>query len=100
MSQSARSKNRRRVQNRGGLALTGRVETLRIAQSSRAESSRLTVSALPASSKSYSFSGQVGDLPSSKQGFDFGMAAHRGTLTGLNTNYGVFLVDYWLKNVE
>ena len=52
------------------------------------------------SSKSYSFSGQVGDLADSKHGYDFGLAAHRGLLSGLGTDYPVFLVDYWVKNVE
>lgn len=36
--------------------------------------------------KSYSFSGQVGDLPNADHGYDFGLMAHRGTL-GLGTDY-------------
>ncbi|HKO50182.1 MAG TPA: hypothetical protein VJV79_20770 [Polyangiaceae bacterium] len=52
------------------------------------------------SSRSYSFSGQVGDLANAKRGYDFGLAAHRGVLSGLGTSYPVFLVDYWVKNVE
>ena len=48
---------------------------------------------------SYNFSGQVGDLPDAKHGYDFGLMAHRGQL-GLGTSYPVFLVDYWVEQVE
>ena len=48
---------------------------------------------------SYSFSGQVGDLPNAKHGYDFGLMAHRGQL-GAGTEYPIFLVDYWVENVE
>ena len=49
--------------------------------------------------KSYNFSGQVGDLPDAKHGYDFGLMAHRGQL-GLGTGYPIFLVDYWVEHVE
>ena len=49
--------------------------------------------------ESYSFSGQVGDLPNAKHGYDFGLMAHRGQL-GLGTGYPIFLVDYWVEHVE
>jgi hypothetical protein len=48
---------------------------------------------------SYSFSGQVGDLPDATHGYDFGLMAHRGQL-GAGTTYPIFLVDYWVENVE
>jgi len=51
-------------------------------------------------SKSYSFSGQVGDLPDATRGYDFGFMAHRGTFPGLATPYDVFLVDYWVENAN
>jgi hypothetical protein len=51
-------------------------------------------------SESYSFAGQVGDLPDATRGYDFGLAVHRGQLGGLSTNYPVFLVDYWVENVR
>lgn len=51
-------------------------------------------------SESYSFSGQVGDLPDTKRGYDFGLVAHRGMLAGVGTDYPVFLVDYWVENVK
>ncbi len=33
-------------------------------------------------------------------GYDFGLMAHQGILAGLNTSYPVFLVDYWVENVQ
>jgi hypothetical protein len=50
--------------------------------------------------ESYSFSGTVADLPDATHGYEFGLMAHRGTLAGLNTSYPVFLVDYWVKDVN
>lgn len=50
--------------------------------------------------ESYNFSGQVGDLPDSKHGYDFGLMVHKGTLAGTNISYPVFLVDYWVQHVE
>ena len=50
-------------------------------------------------SRSYSFDGQVGDLPNATHGYDFGLMAHRGNLAG-RTDYPAFLVDYWVQNVE
>jgi len=50
-------------------------------------------------SKSYSFAGQVGDLPNTNRGYEFGLMAHRGAIAG-RTDYPVFLVDYWVNNVE
>ena len=50
--------------------------------------------------KSYSFAGQVGDLPDATHGYDFGLMAHAGMLAGLSTSYPVFLVDYWVENVQ
>ncbi|MEI9938455.1 MAG: VCBS repeat-containing protein [Pseudomonadota bacterium] len=50
--------------------------------------------------QSYSFSGQVGDLPDAKRSYQFGLMAHRGQLAGLSTNYPVFLVDYWVTNLQ
>ena len=49
---------------------------------------------------SYNFSGQVGDLPNAKHGYEFGLMAHRGQLSGLGTDYPVFLVDYWVEKLE
>jgi hypothetical protein len=51
-------------------------------------------------SQSYSFAGTVADLPDAMHGYDFGLMAHRGVLAGLNTSYPVFLVDYWVENVQ
>jgi len=50
--------------------------------------------------ESYSFAGQVGDLSDATHGYDFGLAVHRGHLGGLSTDYPVFLVDYWVENVQ
>ena len=50
--------------------------------------------------ESYSFAGQVADLPDATRGYDFGLMAHRGMLAGLGTSYPVFLVDYWVENVQ
>lgn len=51
-------------------------------------------------SQSYNFAGQVGDLPDAKRGYDFGLMVHKGTLAGNAESYPVFLVDYWVENVE
>jgi hypothetical protein len=51
-------------------------------------------------SQSYSFAGTVADLPDTTHGYDLGLMAHKGMLTGLNTSYPVFLVDYWVENVN
>jgi hypothetical protein len=50
-------------------------------------------------SQSYSFDGQVGDLPDAKRGYDFGLMAHKGMLAG-RIDYPAFLVDYWVENVQ
>ena len=50
--------------------------------------------------QSYNFAGQVGDLPDSKHGYDFGLMVHKGVLAGTSTTYPAFLVDYWVQNVK
>jgi hypothetical protein len=47
-------------------------------------------------SQSYNFAGQVGDLPSAAQGYQFGLMVHKGVLAGTSTSYPAFLVDYWV----
>ena len=50
-------------------------------------------------SKSYSFAGQVGDMPNTSRGYEFGLMAHRGVIAG-RTDYPVFVVDYWVPSVD
>jgi hypothetical protein len=50
--------------------------------------------------QSYNFAGQVGDLPNATHGYDFGLMAHQGMLAGTTELYPVFLVDYWVANVQ
>jgi len=47
-------------------------------------------------SESYSFAGQVADLPDINRGYKFGLMAHRGLIAG-KTDYPVFVVDYWVE---
>jgi hypothetical protein len=50
--------------------------------------------------QSYNFAGQVGDLPNATHGYDFGLMAHQGMLAGTTELYPVFLIDYWVANVQ
>ena len=50
--------------------------------------------------QSYNFSGQVGDVPNSKHGYDFGLMVHQGVLAGTSSSYPTFVVDYWVENAQ
>ena len=50
-------------------------------------------------SRSYSFSGQVGDLPDATHSYRFGLMVHKGMLAGTATSYPAFLVDYWVEGL-
>jgi hypothetical protein len=51
-------------------------------------------------SKSYNFSGQVGDLPDATHSYKFGFMVHKGMLPGTGTTYPAFLVDYWVEGLQ
>jgi hypothetical protein len=51
-------------------------------------------------SNSYSFSGQVGDLPDATHSYRFGFMVHKGMLAGTATTYPAFLVDYWVEGLQ
>ena len=51
-------------------------------------------------SKSYNFSGQVGDLPDATKSYKFGFMVHKGMLPGTGTTYPAFLVDYWVEGLQ
>ena len=50
-------------------------------------------------SRSYTFSGQVGDLPDATHSYRFGLIVHKGMLAGTATSYPAFLVDYWVEGL-